>query len=109
MPRSATAKRPQTAAAAKLFATPLYRSQGTLIYKGLPIADIEKSLVPVQDFDTLFKLVTSQANLETLNAHFIHQGLAQKERLALLNQTAIVQMKLLLADVGVQRLQGKQP
>ena len=48
------------------------------------------------------------ANLETLNAHFIHQGLAQTERLTLLNQTAIVQMKLLLADVGVQRLQGKQ-
>ena len=50
-----------------------------------------------------------QANLETLNAHFIHQGLAQTERLTLLNQTAIVQMKLLLADVGVQRLQGKRP
>jgi hypothetical protein len=49
------------------------------------------------------------ANLETLNAHFIHQGLAQTERLTLLNQTAIVQMKLLLADVGVQRLQGKLP
>ena len=49
------------------------------------------------------------ANLDTLNAHFIHQGLPQTERLALLNQTAIVQMKLLLADVGVQRLQGKQP
>lgn len=49
------------------------------------------------------------ANLETLNAHFIHQGLAQTERLTLLNQTAIVQMKLLLADVGVQRLQGRQP
>ena len=49
------------------------------------------------------------ANLETLNAHFIHQGLAQTERLTLLNQTAIVQMKLLLADVGVQRLQGKRP
>lgn len=49
------------------------------------------------------------ANLETLNAHFIHQGLAQTERLTLLNQTAIVQMKLLLADAGVQRLQGRQP
>jgi KilA-N domain len=48
------------------------------------------------------------ANLETLNAHFIHQGLAQGERLKLLNQNAIVQMKLLLADAGVQRLQGKQ-
>jgi hypothetical protein len=49
------------------------------------------------------------ANLETLNAHFIHQKLAQTERLALLNQTAIAQMKRLLADLGVQRLQGKQP
>jgi hypothetical protein len=29
--------------------------------------------------------------------------------LTLLNQTAIAQMKRLLADVGVQRLQGKQP
>ena len=27
----------------------------------------------------------------------------------LLNQTAIGQMKLLLADVGVQRMQGTQP
>ena len=49
------------------------------------------------------------ANLETLNAHFIHQGLAQAERLKLLNQTAIHQMKLLLADVGTRRLEGKQP
>jgi hypothetical protein len=49
------------------------------------------------------------ANLETLNAHFIHQGLAQAERLELLNQTAIQQMKLLLADAGVRRLEGKQP
>jgi len=49
------------------------------------------------------------ANLETLNAHFIHQGQAQAERLTLLNQTAIQQMKLLLADAGTRRLEGKQP
>jgi hypothetical protein len=50
------------------------------------------------------------ANLETLNAHFIQQGLEQSERLRLLNQTAIGQMTLLLADRGVQRLQGaKKP
>lgn len=50
------------------------------------------------------------ANLETLNAHFIQQGLVQGERLKLLNQTAIGQMTLLLADRGVQRLQGdKKP
>lgn len=48
------------------------------------------------------------ANLETLNAHFIQQGLAQGERLRLLNQTAIGQMTLLLADRGVQRLQGNK-
>jgi len=46
------------------------------------------------------------ANLETLNAHFIQQGLEQGERLRMLNQTAIGQMTLLLADRGVQRLQG---
>ena len=50
------------------------------------------------------------ASLETLNAHFIQQGLAQGERLRLLNQTAIGQMTLLLADRGVQRLQrSKKP
>jgi len=44
-------------------------------------------------------------NLETLNAHLIQQGLEQAERLRLLNQTAIGQMKLLLADAGVRQLQ----
>lgn len=47
------------------------------------------------------------ANLETLNAHFIQQKVVQSERLKLLNQTAIHQMKLLLADTGAQRLEGK--
>ncbi|GAB3470907.1 hypothetical protein [Azotobacter salinestris] len=49
------------------------------------------------------------ANLETLNAHFIHQGLVQAERLKQLNQTAMHQMKLLLADAGARRLEGNQP
>jgi hypothetical protein len=49
------------------------------------------------------------ANLETLNAHFIHQGLVQAERLKLLNRTAIQQMKLLSADAGVRRLEGTLP
>lgn len=49
------------------------------------------------------------ANLETLNAHFIHQRVAQAERLKLLNQTAIQQMKLLLVDAGTRRLEGKRP
>jgi hypothetical protein len=46
-------------------------------------------------------------NLETLNAHLIQQGLAQSERLVLLNKTAIQQMKILTADAGVHRLEGK--
>ncbi|MCL2160708.1 MAG: KilA-N domain-containing protein [Betaproteobacteria bacterium] len=48
------------------------------------------------------------ANLETLNAHFIHQGLVPAERLKLLNQTAIQQMKLLIADTKVRQLEGKK-
>jgi KilA-N domain len=47
------------------------------------------------------------SNMETLNAHFIHQGLLQTERLTLLNQTAIQQMKLLVADKGVKQLEDK--
>lgn len=47
------------------------------------------------------------ANLETLNAHFIHQGLPQAERLKVLNKTAIQQMNLLLADAGVRQLEAK--
>jgi hypothetical protein len=46
------------------------------------------------------------ANLETLNAHFIQQGIAQAERLTILNQTAIHQMKLLLADRNLKQLEG---
>ena len=38
--------------------------------------------------------------------HFIQQGLPHAERLHLLNQTAIGQMKLLLADTGVRKLDG---
>ncbi|VUZ28447.1 Uncharacterised protein [uncultured Comamonas sp.] len=47
------------------------------------------------------------ANLETLNAHFIQQGLPPSERLALLNRTAIGQMQVLLADNRIPHLEGK--
>ncbi len=46
------------------------------------------------------------ANLETLNAHFIQQGIPQPERLKMLNQTAIHQMKLLLAERNLKQLEG---
>jgi hypothetical protein len=47
------------------------------------------------------------ANLEALNAHLIHHGVPQGERLTVLNQTAIQQMRLLTVDTGVRRLETK--
>lgn len=38
------------------------------------------------------------ANLESLNALFIHEGMSQADRLIRLNQTAIQQMEILLTD-----------
>jgi hypothetical protein len=48
----------------------------------------------IRDYANVSQLVCL-ANLENLNAHFIEQGLFQAERLKLLNNTAISQMKLL--------------
>ncbi len=44
------------------------------------------------------------ANLESLNAEFIHMGLAQSERLLKLNQNAIRQLQSLTAQLGVHPL-----
>lgn len=46
------------------------------------------------------------SNMESLNAEFIKQGLAQSERLQKLNTIAIQQMRILISDVGVKRLGG---
>jgi hypothetical protein len=48
------------------------------------------------------------ANLETLNAHLIQQSIEPSERLRILNQTAIQQMRLLLADTSLRKLEGKK-
>ena len=45
------------------------------------------------------------SNLENLNALFINEGLAQAERLLRLNKIAIQQMKLLLDDTRMKRLE----
>ena len=42
-----------------------------------------------------------------IDAHFIQQRMPQPERLQFLNQTAIAQMRLLLADDGVRRLRRR--
>jgi hypothetical protein len=47
------------------------------------------------------------SNLENFNALFIKQGIGQTERLQRLNQIAIEQMRLLIEDTGVRRLEGK--
>lgn len=48
------------------------------------------------------------ANMENLNAVFIHDGLPQRERLSRLNQIAISQMTLLVDDKTIKKLEGKK-
>ena len=59
----------------------------------------------MRDYANVSQLVCL-ANLETLNAHLIRQQLSQKERLRLLNNTAIQQMKLLTEDRTISKLEG---
>ena len=47
------------------------------------------------------------ANMESLNAHFINEGIEQSERLARLNQVAIQQMSALIGEQSLRRLKGK--
>jgi hypothetical protein len=59
----------------------------------------------IRDYANTAQLICL-SNLESLNAHFINEGVSQRERLIKLNQTAISQMTLLL-DVGtVKHLEG---
>lgn len=57
----------------------------------------------MRDYANVSQLVCL-ANLETLNAHFIQQALPQDERLTLLNNTAIQQMRLLTEDSNIKKL-----
>lgn len=58
----------------------------------------------IRDFANASQLVCL-ANLENLNAVFIHDGLPQSERLRRLNAIAIQQMKILLEDKMTQHLE----
>jgi hypothetical protein len=55
----------------------------------------------VRDYADINQLVCL-SNLENLNAHFIHEGIQQSERLAKLNKIAIQQMRL-LAEIPATR------
>ncbi len=59
----------------------------------------------IRDYATAGQLVCL-ANLENLNALFIHEEISQKERLVRLNRIAIDQMRLLTQDVQVGKLEG---
>lgn len=61
----------------------------------------------IRDYSNVSQLVCL-ANLETLNAHLIQQAVPQAQRLTLLNNTAIQQMRLLTADNSMKKLEGGQ-
>lgn len=58
----------------------------------------------IRDYANVSQLVCL-VNLENLNAVFINEGLEQSERLVKLNQIAIQQMKILVEDRGVGKLE----
>jgi hypothetical protein len=57
----------------------------------------------MRDYADVAQLVCL-VNLESLNAEFIKMGIAQKERLLKLNETAIVQMRSLLENKNIEKL-----
>ena len=63
-------------------------------------ADIDGN---IRDYATLQQLIV-MANLESLNAEFIKQGLVQRERLIRLNKIAIEQLRSLLNNPSVKKL-----
>ena len=58
----------------------------------------------MRDYADVYQLVCL-ANLESLNAEFIKMGMTQGERLLKLNESAIVQMKSLLTNNTVKKLE----
>ncbi|MCP4570278.1 MAG: KilA-N domain-containing protein [FCB group bacterium] len=59
----------------------------------------------IRDFANMAQLVCL-SNLENLNALFINEGMAQKDRLIKLNAIAIQQMRLLTEDTITKRLEA---
>ena len=58
----------------------------------------------IRDYANISQLICL-SNLENLNAHFISEAINQSERLEKLNLIAIYQMKLLVLDKNVDRLE----
>ncbi len=60
----------------------------------------------IRDMANIQQLVVL-SNLESINAMLIHQNLPQKERLMQLNQMAISQMKSLLTNTSIKKLENE--
>ena len=60
----------------------------------------------IRDYADVLQLVVL-ANLETLNATFINQGISQSNRLQSLNQIAISQINSLLGNSSIKKLEAK--
>ena len=60
----------------------------------------------IRDEANVYQLVCL-ANLESLNTHFIHEGLSGVQRLKKLNEIAISQMKILTNDNNMRKLEHK--
>ncbi len=58
----------------------------------------------IRDYADVYQLVCL-ANLESLNAHFIHENIPQAQRVTKLNEVAIKQMSILLSDNNMKRLE----
>ncbi len=61
----------------------------------------------IRDYSNIIQLICL-ANLESLNAEFIRQGISQRDRLVKLNEIAIIQMKSLIKDRGIRKLERKE-
>lgn len=61
----------------------------------------------IRDYSDVTQLVCL-ANLENLNAEYIRAGLSQKERLIKLNLSAISQMKSLIDNASIKKLENKK-
>jgi len=59
----------------------------------------------IRDYATIEQLIV-MVNIENMNANFIEQGLEQKQRLIELNKIARAQLKSLLSNKGVKKLES---
>lgn len=60
----------------------------------------------IRDFATIQQLVVL-SNLESINAMLIHQNISQKERLIQLNAMAITQIKSLVENITIKKLENE--